>query len=168
MLVCAYQLRVRLLLGIEARRINCLEATTIALYPNPTHIVPSNAVRVFVKSQQSNRLTSSGHLRSTAVLAYGLLPQLPSFLVVLHLLMSPQQRSSISESLLHCHLVRNDTPSQLPDLHRQPSIDCQLQLRLRQPPTQFEFFDRVMAQIKCQFLNVDVVIPDLPPTSVEQ
>jgi hypothetical protein len=150
-LVCAYQLRVRSLLGIEARRINCLEATTIALYPSPTHIVPSNAVCVFVKSQQSNRLTSSGHPRSTAVLAYGLLPQLPSVLVVLHLLMSPQQRSLVSKSLLHCHLVRNDTPSQLPDLHPQPSIDRQLQLRLRQSPTQFEIFDSVMVQVNANF-----------------
>ena len=52
-LFCAYQLRVRPLLGIEAHRINCLEATTIALYPSPTHIVPNKVVRV--KTHQSQR-----------------------------------------------------------------------------------------------------------------
>jgi hypothetical protein len=91
-LVYAYQLRLRSPLGIEARRINCLEATTIALYPSPP---------------------------------------------------------------------------QFPDLHPQPSIDHQLQLRLRQPPTQFEFIDRVMAR-QCQFFSIGVAVPDLPPPSVER
>ena len=71
--------------------------------------------------------------------------------VVLNLLMSPQQRSSAC----HCCLVIGQkwyTPSQFSDLHPQPSIDRQLQLRLRQPPTQFEFIiDRVMAQVNANF-----------------
>lgn len=163
-LVCAYQLRVRSPLDIEACRINCLEATTIALYPSPTHIVPSNAVCVFVKTHRSqrsrarthlitgyplNRLTSSGHPRSTAVLAYGLLPKCSSCFAFLDVTPAAILGFQVTAALSFGQ--KWYTPSQFPDLHPQPSIDRQLQLRLRQPPTQFEFFDRVMAQVNANF-----------------